>query len=289
MSISVLVLTLNEEVNLRRCLETVSWSDDIVVFDSFSSDSTVAIAREFGARVIQRHPENERLQREASLKVCFKHEWVFNPDADEVPTPELVAEMTEAVKSPGDVVAFRVRFKNMFMGKWIRHSSLYPTWVVRLFKPEHISLQRTTNLTYVIEGREGRLHNHLIHYSFEKGLHAWFDKHNRYSTHEAYENMRSRQQPVPLSDLLRRDPVRRRKALKEMSSRMPFRPTLRFLYMYFIRAGFLDGCAGYTYCRLLQVYERLIVYKVAEMRQMSQPQPGSELAASEEGQAHVRF
>jgi glycosyltransferase involved in cell wall biosynthesis len=289
MSISVLVLTLNEEVNLRRCLEAVSWSDDIVVFDSFSTDSTVAIAREFGARVIQMKAENERLQREASLKVRFKHEWVFNPDADEVPTPELVAEMKESVKSPGDVVAFRIRFKNMFMGKWVRHSSLYPTWIVRLFKTEHISFQRTTNLTYVIEGREGRLQNHLIHYSFDKGLHTWFDKHNRYSTYEAYENVRSRQQPVLLGDLLRRDPVRRRKALKELSAHMPFRPTLRFLYMYFIRAGFLDGSAGYTYCRLLQIYEALIVYKVADMRQMSQTQPVSELAPSEEGQAHVRF
>jgi glycosyltransferase involved in cell wall biosynthesis len=289
MSISVLVLTLNEEVNLRRCLDAVSWSDDIVVFDSFSTDSTVAIAREFGARVIQMKAENERLQREASLKVRFKHEWVFNPDADEVPTPELVAEMREYVKSPGEFVAFRVRFKNMFMGKWVRHSSLYPTWIVRLFKTGHISFQRTTNLTYAIEGREGRLQNHLIHYSFDKGLHAWFDKHNRYSTHEAYENVRSRQRPVPLGDLLRRDPVRRRKALKELSAHMPFRPTLRFLYMYFIRAGILDGRAGYTYCRLLQIYEALIVYKVADIRQMSQRQPVSGSAPSEEGQAHVRF
>jgi glycosyltransferase involved in cell wall biosynthesis len=270
-------------------LEAVSWSDDIVVFDSFSTDSTVAIAREFGARVIQMKADNERLQREASLKVRFKHEWVFNPDADEVPTPELVAEIRESVKSPGDIVAFRVRFKNMFMGKWVRHSSLYPTWIVRLFKTEHISFQRTTNLTYVIEGREGRLQNHLIHYSFDKGLHTWFDKQNRYSTYEAYENVYSRQKPVPLGDLLRRDPVRRRKALKELSAHMPFRPTLRFLYMYFIRAGFLDGRAGYTYCRLLQIYEALIVYKVADMRQMSQTQPSSGLATSEEGQAHVRF
>jgi hypothetical protein len=177
----------------------------------------------------------------------------------------------------------------MFMGKWIRHSSLYPTWIVRLFRPGHLSFRRTTNLTYVIEGREGRLQNHLIHYSFEKGLHAWFEKHNRYSTDEACENLRSRQQPLPLGDLLTRDPVRRRKALKALSSRMPFRPTLRFLYMYLVRAGFLDGRAGYTYCRLLQIYEALIVYKVAEARQMCQLLPGSELPASEEGQARVRL
>ncbi len=284
MSISVLILTLNEEANLKRCLEAVSWSDDIVVFDSYSTDATVQIAQSYGARIIQQEYVDERLQREASLKIPFKYEWVFNPDADEVPTPELILEMKAAVNSPGDAVAFRVRFKNIFMGKWIRYSSLYPTWVVRLFKPGHLSFERTINLTYMIVGQEGKLQNHLIHYSFHKGLHAWFEKHNRYSTYEAIETIRSQQQPVLFRGLISIDPVQRRRSFKELSTRLPFRPSLRFYYMFIIRAGILDGRAGYIYCRLLQMYESLIVYKVSEFRQGSSETHKPESPDSVKGQ-----
>src|SRR5438128_3009701 len=139
MPASVLILTLNEEQNLPRCLESVGWSDDIVVFDSFSSDRTVEIAREFGARVFQRGFDNELNHRTASLQLPFKYPWVFNPDADEITPPELRDEMLACVRNPGDKVAFRMRRRDTFMGRWIRHSSLYPTWIMRLFRPEAVS------------------------------------------------------------------------------------------------------------------------------------------------------
>ena len=93
MSISVLILTLNEEINLPRCLEAVRWSDDVVIFDSYSSDRTLEIAARAGARIFQRRFDNERDQRAASLDLPFKYEWVFNPDADEVTPPALAEEM----------------------------------------------------------------------------------------------------------------------------------------------------------------------------------------------------
>src|SRR5882672_5020081 len=149
--ISVLVLTLNEETNLQRCLEAVRWSDDIVVFDSYSSDRTTHIARSFGARVVQREFDNEREHRAASLRVGFKHPWVFNPDADEVATTELRDEMLAAVAQNGrPEAAYRMRFRVMFMDRWVKRSSLYPTWVVRLFRPERLSFERRTNLAYVV-------------------------------------------------------------------------------------------------------------------------------------------
>ncbi len=267
MNISVLILTLNEELNLPRCLESVSWSDDIVVLDSFSSDRTVEIAKAHGARVYRRKFENERDQRTASLRLPFRHPWVFNPDADEVATPALRDEMLAAVRAAPPHAAYRMRRRDMFMGTWIRHASLYPTWLVRLFRPEAIAFERSINLRYLVRGTEGRLENDLLHYSFQKGLESWFEKHNRYSSREAAETLQSLASGhLDLAGLLSPDAVRRRRALKELSFRLPFRPELRFLYMYLVRLGFLDGRAGYHYCRLLATYEYMISIKVAELR-----------------------
>lgn len=266
--ISVLILTLNEEENLPACLEAVKWSDDIVVFDSFSTDRTVEIARAAGARVIQRRFDNERDHRAAALQAGFKHGWVYNPDADEITTPELRDEMLRVANDTSrKEVAYRVRFKNMFMGRWLRHSSLYPTWVMRLFRPEKLSFERTINLRYVADGPEGRLESHFEHHSFNKGLNAWFEKHNRYSWHEAEESLKSLSRgSLNWCDLFAFEPATRRRTLKELSFRLPCRPMLRFLYMFIWKRGFLDGWAGFTYCRLLTIYEYMIVLKMRELR-----------------------
>jgi glycosyltransferase involved in cell wall biosynthesis len=275
MPISVLILTLNEEASLPRCLESVRWSDDVVVFDSLSTDRTVEIARAAGARVIPRAFDNERAQRTASLQAGFKHPWVYNPDADEVTTPGLRDEMLAAVRaSPVEPAAYRVRFKTMFMGRWIRRSSLYPTWVVRLFRPETVTFERDINLRYVIRGPVGRLQNHFEHYSFNRGLAAWVEKHNRYSTHEAMESLKSLGgSGLEWPALWSADPAARRRALKELSFRLPCRPLLRFLYMYLLRLGCLDGAPGYHYCRLLAIYEYLIVLKMKETRRREKGLP----------------
>lgn len=266
--ISVLIPTLNEEKNLERCLRAVSWSDDIVVFDSYSSDRTEEIARDYGARFIQRRFDNEAPHRLASLRVPFKHKWIFNPDADEVATPELCTEMFRAVADAEGtcIAAFRMRRKDMFQGKWLRYSSLYPTWVARLYRPDTISFERSINLTYCIAGEESFLNEHLIHYTFEKGLDDWFDKHNRYSRAEAIETLRFLAgDKVPLSSLLSSDPLLRRKAMKELSMRLPFRPLFRFLYMYIARRGFLDGVPGFHYSCLIAFYEYMIILKAQEI------------------------
>jgi glycosyltransferase involved in cell wall biosynthesis len=268
MPVSILILTLNEEKNLPACLESVKWCDDIVVFDSFSTDQTVEIAKSVGARVVQRSFDNEKNHREASLKLPFKHPWVYNPDADEITPPDLHDEIIKVVSDPNrKEVAYRVRFKAMFMGRWIKHSSLYPTWVVRLFRPERISFSRDINLRYIVDGPEGQLDCHFEHHSFNKGLNAWVEKHNRYSWLEAREAIKSLEEsPVLWRDIFTASSVARRRALKELSFRFPFRPTLRFLYMYILRLGFLDGWEGLTYCRLLSIYEYLIVLKMKEQR-----------------------
>jgi glycosyltransferase involved in cell wall biosynthesis len=295
--ISALVLTKNEEANIARCLDCLRWSDDVVVLDDGSTDRTVDIARRKGARVIVHSAGNENSQRTYSIRqIDFKYPWVYNPDADEI-TPEDLRDEMLTVVSDGrrPEVAYRVRFKNIFMNRWIRRSSLYPTWVMRLFRPQAIHFERTVNLRYVADGPVGRLRAHFLHESFNRGLAAWFQKHALYAAGEAREC---------LDDLARnrwdwrglfcpRDTTRRRAALKQLSFRMPFRPTLRFLYMYLWRRGFLDGQAGLTYCRLLACYEYMIVVQMKELRRgrRTSPSDGADRTARHESseQVHVRI
>jgi glycosyltransferase involved in cell wall biosynthesis len=275
--ISVLILTRNEELNLPACLASVKWSDDIVVLDDGSTDRTIEIAESFGARVIRHSAGGERAQREYSMQsIPFRYPWVYNPDADEVTPDVLREEMLHVVSdSRREEVAYRVRFRNMFMGRWLKHSSFYPTWVVRLFKPDKISFERETNLVYLIEGKCGYLENDYYHYSFNKGLSAWFEKHNRYSELEALEAVKM------LGDgfvdwkglIVINDPARHRKALKNFAWHLPCRPILAFIYLYVIRMGFLDGLAGLRYCRMRVIYECMIDLKIMELRRREKGLP----------------
>jgi hypothetical protein len=123
----------------------------------------------------------------------------------------------------------------------------------------------------VVSGPEGRLVNHFEHYSFNKGLNAWFEKHNRYSMQEAVESLKSMAEDrFDWRHLFTANAAARRRALKELSFRLPCRPWLRFLYMYVWGRGFLDGWAGFTYCRLLTIYEYMIVLKIEELRRQQQ-------------------
>jgi glycosyltransferase involved in cell wall biosynthesis len=276
--LSVLILTLNEEASLPRCLESVSWSDDIVVLDSFSSDRTVEIARAAGARVVQRVFDDwSSHQNWAVNTIDFKHPWVYYSDADEVVPSDLREELLAVSLSASstNLAAYRLRYRNFFMGKWLRHCGIYPTWILRLYQPSKIRWERSVNPTPVVDGEVGRLRSHFNHYSFSKGLEAWFAKHNRYSTQEADESLRSlhSSKRIDWRDLLSPDAPRRKAALKELSFRLPFRPSLRFTYMYVLRCGFLDGIPGLTYCRLLAIYEYMIVVKMTESRRREKGLP----------------
>ncbi|MDX3924433.1 MAG: glycosyltransferase family 2 protein [Shinella sp.] len=276
MSVSVLIMTLNEERNLPACLASLSWCDDIVVLDSFSTDRTVEIALAAGARVYQRVHDTESAQRCYGLKeIIYKHPWVYTPDADEVTPADLRDEILAIASDPSrPEVSFRVRYKNMFMGRWIKHSSLYPTWITRLVRPDRVSYEREAHSRCLADGPEGRLKSHFIHYSFNKGLNAWYEKHNRYSSSEAKETIDSlRRKRVPWRDIANPIPETRRRALKELSMRLPFRAAARFVYMYVLRGGFLDGWQGYHYCRLLAAYEYMIVIKTEELRRIENGLP----------------
>lgn len=267
--ISALVLTLNEEKNISRCISALKWCDEIFVLDSYSTDKTVQIAESLGARIFYRHFDNERSQREYSVGLPFKNDWIFNPDADEIPDAELIEEILQSVSGAADSIhAFRMRFKVVFLGKWIKNSSLYPTWSCRLFRRTKISFSRSVNLQYNFPGQVVRLNGHFWHFTFNNGLHAWFEKHNRYSTFEANETLLYEFNVRDILSVLSFDPVRRRYGVKCISQLMPLRFIMRFFYMYLFRLGILDGIAGLYYCAMISYYELMIEVKIRERRLM---------------------
>lgn len=270
MAVSILILTLNEELNLPACLAAVNWCDDIVVLDSFSTDHTAELARGLGARVFQRKFDCFASQRNYALDtIVFKHDWVLHLDADEIVTPALREELLEAVQSNA-VDAYRIPSKTIFFGHWLRYAGLYPSYQVRFGRKGSWRFKQVGHgqREDIATKRIGTLKEPYLHYSFSKGLAEWFEKHNRYSTDEAREALRqlSQEDRLDWSVLLSWDTTLRRRAVKQLSIRLPFRPTLRFLYMYVFRLGFLDGAPGLTYCRLLAAYEYMIVLKMRELR-----------------------
>jgi len=270
MTISILLLTLNEEFNLCACLSAVSWSDDVVVLDSYSQDKTMPMAEALGARVYQRAFDNFAGQRNYALdNIDFKYDWILHLDADEIVTPELHREMLLEIAT-GRFDAFRIPSKTMFFGQWLRYSGMYPTYQVRLGHRNSLRFEQVGHgqREALPPERVGTLTEPYLHYSFSKGLTEWFDKHNRYATDEARETVKilSAGRRLDWRGLLSSDRTRRRRAVKTLSFRLPFRPSLRFFYMYVLRRGFLDGRAGLIYCRLLAVYEYLIVLKIREFK-----------------------
>jgi len=269
MPVSVFIQTLNEEVNLPRCLESVKWSDDVVVVDSLSTDHTREIAQLAGARVFQRgYDGRANNQNWAVENIEFKYPWVYQADADETVSEELAREIEQVTSCTGrKEVAYWVRFKNLVHGRWIKRSGMYPIWVPRLWRPERIRWQRDANPIALIDGPFGYLKEHFLHHTLSKGFGEWFEKHNKISTYEAKAMMKElRDGRIDWAGVISRDPVRRRQALKRVSFRMPCRPLLAFVYMYLLKGGFLDGGPGLTYCTLRVHLEYEISCKLKELR-----------------------
>ncbi len=181
---SVLILTRNEEQNLPDCLASVKWCDDIVVLDSLSTDRTVAVARDGGARLVERLFDDFAAQRNYALdKIPFRHPWVFHLDADERFTEPLRREC-EAEIAADRQSGFLVPSKLMFMDKWLRWSGMYPVYQMRLMKLGEIRFIQTGHGQREADAKRGvgKLHEPYLHYNFSKGLDDWREKHERYST-----------------------------------------------------------------------------------------------------------
>lgn len=267
--ISILILTRNEQRDLPGCLASVAWSDDIHIFDSFSTDATVDIARAAGAHVTQRVFDDYASHRNAALTTLFfKYPWVFLLDADERPTPQLSREIQEVVAAaPSEVSGFRFRRRDFLFDTWLKHAQISPFYI-RVVRPERSRYTRSINEVIEVQGRIAELSYPLDHYPFSKGIAHWLNKHNLYSTMEA--DLIHRQQGLqnPSLKTALRDPDfhTRRLHQKALFYRLPGRPLIKWLYMMFIRGAVLDGAAGVTYATLQSIYEYFIVLKTKELQ-----------------------
>lgn len=275
--VSVLIPIRNEEANLPRCLESVRWADEVFVVDSQSTDRSPEIAQQHGAQLVQFHFNGvwPKKKNWALEHLPFRHEWVLILDADEVMPAGAEAEIARIVTGvDGGHTGFWINRRFMFMGRWLRHA-YYPNWNLRLFRHRLGRYERLVQGAtqsgdnevhehIIVQGTTGRLRCEMDHYAFGS-IDIFVEKHNRYSNWEARlaleDGLAQTHSAVPQTAA-----VRMRRTLKRLARRLPFRPTLRFLYVYVFQAGFLDGREGYLFARLHAVYEFLAVAKTIELR-----------------------
>ncbi|MBF4518054.1 glycosyltransferase family 2 protein [Flavobacterium sp. ANB] len=267
--ISILILTKNEEQDLPGCLESVSWSDDIHVFDSYSEDQTIAIAEKAGAVVTQRIFDGYASQRNASLQsVNFKYPWIFILDADERIPNELISVLLEKTKNAKENTdGFRIRRRDYLGNTWLKYSQISPFYV-RLIRKGKAKYHREINEVLLVEGEVEEINGYFDHYPFSKGYVHWLDKHNTYSTMEAKrwcdEQINGEKFSLKKA-IFNKDFSDMRYHQKGIFYKLPGRPLIKWFYMIIIRRAFLDGSAGFTYATLQSIYEYFIVLKSKEL------------------------
>ncbi|MBE5228683.1 MAG: glycosyltransferase family 2 protein [Microcystis sp. M54BS1] len=280
--VSVLIPAKNEESNLPACLESVARADEVFVVDSQSSDRSIEISTNYGANVVQfyfngRWPKKKNWSLD---NLPFRNEWVLIVDCDERITPELWDEIATVIQDP-DYNGYYLNRRVFFLGQWIRYGGKYPDWNLRLFKHksgryENLNTEDIPNTGdnevhehVILDGKVGYLKNDMLHIDF-RDIYHWLERHNRYSNWEArvyYNILTGNDESGTIGAHLFGDAVQRKRFLKKIWVKLPFKPLLRFILFYFIRLGFLDGKAGYIYGRLLSQYEYQIGVKLYELRQ----------------------
>ena len=275
--VSILIATRNEEKDLPECLASVSWSDDVHVYDSWSTDGPAEIAKRAGARVTVAPKGSsgvmfggdESAHRNWALQnIEFKYSWILLMDADERGTAALQAEIAEVVTRETDIVAYRIRRRDIFWNTWLRHVQV-TAWYLRLFRPDCVRYERLINPVSVASGPIGYLQEPFDHFPFSKGITHWIERHNSYSSLEARQIQKNRDQGEKFSFLMAiagRDASVRKFHQKELFYRLPGRPVIKFVTLYLLKGGVLDGRAGFWYSVLQSIYECMIVLKEKELR-----------------------
>ncbi len=240
--LSVVVIAKNEEARLRGCLESVAWADELIVVDAESIDKTVQIAREFTDRVYVRPWPGFAAQKNFGLEQATG-DWILSLDADEE-VPRELREEIEGILAGRGGAGYRMPRRNLFWGHWVRHGGLYPDWQLRLFRRGRGRfVERAVHESVEVDGEVGRLREALVHRSYED-IADFLARADRYSTLAAEEWARSGR-PVRPADVL-------------------LRPAGRFLSMYVVHAGFLDGWRGFLLAALYAYYVFIRSAKVWE-------------------------
>ncbi|MGP1346951.1 MAG: glycosyltransferase family 2 protein [Phycisphaerales bacterium] len=299
-NITVLMITKNEEKNLPHSIGSViGWASRVCVIDSGSSDRTVEIARSLGAEVVHQDWLGYAKQKNWALdNLNIQTDWCLFLDADEAVMDDLKAELLGIAAKPVGTVehsGFYINRYFIFLGKRIRHCGYYPSWNLRFFKRGRARYEeREVHEHMVVDGTTDYLTGHLEH-DDRRGLEVYMDKHNKYSTLEAREIHRIRQQATSHqidAKLIGAGPLSRRRWIKHhLYPKMPAKWLARFVFAYILQRGFLDGVTGFRFCLFLTAYELLIHLKLKEIeleerRAAESPTPASTRAAGGPGTAH---
>ena len=267
--ISILILTKNEEQDLPGCLASVAWCDDVHVFDSFSEDKTIDIAKQSGAKITQRKFDNWSAHQNWGLaNIPFKYPWVLYIDADERVSEGLKNTILNIDFNRGEEVAFEIQRRDFaWNGTWLKHAQMSPFYL-RLFRPDKMRYERLVNPVSIPDGKVARIEGYLDHFPFSKGFRFWWQRHLSYADMEASMRMNDIQGGTQFSlskALFSRDFTEKRYHQKGIFYKLPGRPLVKWLYMVIGRRAFLDGSAGVTYAFLQSIYEYFIVLKTKEL------------------------
>lgn len=265
--ISVLILTYNEEKNMKQCLKSVSnISDDIHILDSYSDDSTTSIAKLYieESNIHYRKFDNYSLQRNWGLKeIEYKYEWLLMLDADEVVTEEVSKSIETKLGTVNeDVVGFEVKLRMFFIDKLLRYR-LWPLKRKTLFRYKDVEFYRDIN-EHIVSTNNSRskwemLDGFLLHKD-NKTFHDHLAKHNHYSTMEAFRILEERSHTIDWKNF------RKMTELKKIFYRLPFRNFTYFCYLYFYKMGFLDGYMGFKFIMTRVQYQMDISLKINEIQ-----------------------
>lgn len=272
-NIEVVIIAKDEEKNLPHALRSVAWADAVHVVDSGSTDATCDLARSAGANVVFRPWLGYARQKNWALEnLPIRADWVFILDADEAILPELRDELVAvASRPPGETPenGYYINRYFIFLEKRIRHCGYYPSWNLRFFRRGRARYEeREVHEHMIVDGAVGYLKGHMEH-NDRRGLEVYMDKHNKYSTLEAREFVRALREahgPKGTVDAkLFGDAIQRRRWIKHyVYPRLPARWVFRFLYMYVLKLGFLDGLTGLRFCLFIAAYDFLIQLKIRE-------------------------
>src|ERR1044071_175769 len=275
--LSVLIPTRNERRNIVECLASVAWCDEVVVVDSGSTDGTPDLARAAGARVIdfKWNGQFPKKKNWALENVPWKNEWVLILDADERILPELADEIRDELKQ-AQADGYFINRRFIFLNQWIKQCGYCPSWNLRLFRHgkgryeklhsgDTASGDNEVHEHVVLNGQTAYLKEDMLHFAYPD-IYTWVEKHNRYSNWEAEVEVGGNGNGDGEVATGIGGQLAARRRLRTLSRRLPFRPAPRFFYSYVLKRGFLDGYAGYAFCRLLASYEMLNVFKAHELR-----------------------
>ena len=275
--ISVIVPVRNEARNLPRCLQSLRGVGEVYVIDSQSSDATAEIAKSYGAKIVQFHYQGgwPKKRQWAMDTLPLVYDWIFLVDADEALTPELTAEIRQAIQNP-NLDGYRVALRMYFLGHVLRHSgaSFYKLSLFRRGKGRYECRLKDQDASMadmevhehvVVDGKTGSLKNPLLHHNVDS-LSRYIQKHDEYSNWEARVWMQGEAGFGDLPPNLFGTQAQRRRWLKKKFLGLPGSPALLFLYRYVFRLGFLDGVPGLIYCGLQSIQLFHVKAKIYELK-----------------------